>query len=119
VTSAIAFGSIEVIDLTEARAVEGVLEIYCYTNCAGKVKRPSFFDGGFASTTILPLDSHDGQIVAMAVAETFEAAREAAFKVKISYRAMQASTFFDASGVETRALGNNRNSYVSPPLGMP
>ena len=41
-----------------------------------------FSDGGYASTTIQPLKSPDivqsGQIVAIALADTFEAAREAA-----------------------------------------
>ena len=57
--------------------------------CRKTAKPELFVASGFAATTILPLDSekiwHDGQIVAMAVAETFEAAREAAFKVKVSY----------------------------------
>jgi xanthine dehydrogenase YagR molybdenum-binding subunit len=122
VTSAITLGAIEALDLAEARTVEGVLEIYSYLNCAGRVKRPSFFfNGGFASTTIQPLDSskiwHDGQIVAMVVAETFEAAREAAFKVEISYRAAKASASFDASSVEARALGSVNDGYVFPAIG--
>ncbi|MCI0466438.1 MAG: xanthine dehydrogenase family protein molybdopterin-binding subunit, partial [Beijerinckiaceae bacterium] len=117
VTSAIALGSIEAIDVAEARAVQGALEIYTYLNCAGKVQKPDLFTGsGFASTTILPLDSgriwHDGQIVAMAVAETFEAAREAAFRVKISYHATQASATLDAAGAETRALASLKSGYV-------
>ncbi|MCI0467692.1 MAG: xanthine dehydrogenase family protein molybdopterin-binding subunit [Beijerinckiaceae bacterium] len=116
VTSAIALGQIEAIDAAGAHAVEGVLEIYTYQNCAGKVHKPELFTGsGFASTTILPLDSgkiwHDGQIVAMAVAETFEAAREAAFKVKISYRARQASVTLDAPGTETCALSSIQSGY--------
>ncbi|MCI0599813.1 MAG: xanthine dehydrogenase family protein molybdopterin-binding subunit [Beijerinckiaceae bacterium] len=122
VTSAIAHGSIEAIDAAEARAVEGVLEIYTYLNCAGKVQKPELFTGnGFASTTILPLDSnkiwHDGQIVAMAVAETYEAAREAAFRVKISYRASPASVSLDAAGTETRALSGITSGYVDPATG--
>jgi xanthine dehydrogenase YagR molybdenum-binding subunit len=122
VTSAIALGSIEAIDFDEARAVDGVLDIFSHLNCAGKLQKPELFSGnGLAATTILPLDSdkiwHDGQIVAMAVAETFEAAREAAFKVKVSYRIEQAMSVFDAKGVETCAVASIKTDYVDPAVG--
>jgi xanthine dehydrogenase YagR molybdenum-binding subunit len=96
VTSTIARGSIEAIELAEARAVDGVLDIFSYKNCAGKLQKPELFSGnGLAATTILPLDSnkiwHDRQIVAMVVAETFEAAREAAYKVNVSYHSGRTS----------------------------
>jgi xanthine dehydrogenase YagR molybdenum-binding subunit len=122
VTSAIARGSITAIDIAEAHAVKGVLEIFTHLNCAGKLQTPELFaDGGYASTTILPLDSekiwHDGQIVAMVVADTFEAAREAAFKVEISYRIEQAMSVFDAEGVETCAVTDIKSSHVDPVTG--
>lgn len=122
VTSAVARGSIAAIGLAEARAVEGVLEIFTYLNCPGKLHTPELFsDGGYAATTILPLDSakiwYDGQIIAMVVAETFEAAREAAYRVNVSYQEEQAMSVFDAEGVETCAVADIKNSHVDPAIG--
>ena len=53
----------------------------------------------------------------MAVAETFEAAREAAFKVKVSYHPEPAMSVFDAKGVETCALADIKASHVDPAAG--
>lgn len=122
VTSAIALGSAEQIDSAEAREVNGVLDIFSYLNCAGKLQKPALFMGsGYASTTIQPFDSekiwHDRQIVAMVVAETFEAAREAAHKVKISYRREPAAAGFDAKGIETVALADVKKDYTDPVVG--
>jgi xanthine dehydrogenase YagR molybdenum-binding subunit len=122
VTSAIARGSIAAIDVTEARAVKGVLEIFTHLNCQGKLQIPELFaDGGYAATTILPLDTekiwHDGQIVAIVVADTFEAAREAAFKVEVSYHREQAMSVFDAEGVEICAVADIKSSYADPATG--
>src|SRR5436309_14832426 len=82
VLSPIARGRVVDFDLSEARAVPGVLEILTHENSASDGKPTRFFtSGGRASTTIRPLSSsriwHDGQLVAMVVADTFEAAREA------------------------------------------
>src|ERR1043165_483452 len=89
VTSSIAKGRITGIDESEARAVPGVIEIFSHRNI-GKIKPGKTFDGGgYMGTTIAPLASakifHDGQIVAMAVADTFEAASEAAHRLRVSY----------------------------------
>jgi xanthine dehydrogenase YagR molybdenum-binding subunit len=45
VTSAIARGSITAIDIAEAHAVKGVLEIFTYLNCLGKLQTPEGFFG--------------------------------------------------------------------------
>src|SRR5262249_53377254 len=86
VTSAIALGRITGIDLQEALAVPGVLTILTHENASGEVHKTEFFgNGGPASESIVPLAradiAHDGQIVAMVVADEFEAAREAAYRV--------------------------------------
>jgi xanthine dehydrogenase YagR molybdenum-binding subunit len=122
VTSAIARGSIAAIGLGEARAVDGVLEIFTHLNCPAKLQKPELFaEGGYAAATILPLDSakiwHDGQIVAVVVAETFEAAREAAFKVKLSYHVEPAMSVFDAKGVETCVVADIKSSHIDPATG--
>jgi xanthine dehydrogenase YagR molybdenum-binding subunit len=101
-TSSIAKGKITNIDLAAAKAVPGVLDIFTHEN-TGDLKQVSYSpSGGGFSTSIQdfgPKIQHDGQIVGMVVANTFEAAREAAYKVKITYDAEQPSAGFDASGV--------------------
>ncbi|PWT90215.1 MAG: xanthine dehydrogenase, partial [Proteobacteria bacterium] len=98
VTSAIARGRLLGLDLEAAKAVPGVLDILTQDN-TGELKEVKF---GGASTSIQKLGpeiAHDGQIIAMVVADTFEAAREAAYKVKASYAAETPSASFDSPGV--------------------
>jgi len=86
VTSAIAKGRITRLDMEAARAVPGVLDILTQDNTA-ELKQVKFGSGG-ASTSIQKLGpeiAHDGQIIAMVVADTFEVAREAAYLVKATY----------------------------------
>jgi xanthine dehydrogenase YagR molybdenum-binding subunit len=105
--SPIARGRIVAIDEAPARAVAGVLDIFTYRN-ASEIKGSKFFsEGGTASTTIVPLSSpkiwHDGQIVALVVAETFEAAREAAHRLRVEYAAEAPSASFDDPGTTVEA----------------
>ena len=121
-TSAIARGRIARIDQGEARKVAGLIDIFTHENLGGQVKEvPFFLNGGPASTSIRPLDDdriwHDGQIVAMAVADTFEAAREAAGKIEISYEAAAASAGFDAPGVEVQAAKDVVKMHEDPSVG--
>ncbi|MGC1695141.1 MAG: xanthine dehydrogenase family protein molybdopterin-binding subunit [Pseudolabrys sp.] len=101
VTSAIAKGRIASIDLTEAKAVRGVIEIFTHEN-TGDLKQLKYGAGGGGATTSIqdlgPKIQHDGQIVGMVVANTFEAAREAAYRVKISYETEAPAASFDAKG---------------------
>src|SRR5437667_5055523 len=88
-TSAIARGRITAIDDSTSRAVPGVLDILTHANIGDSVKPVKLFsDGGYVGSTIMPLGSeriqHGGQIVAVVLAETFEAAREAVHLLKIS-----------------------------------
>ena len=102
VTSPIAKGSIAGIDLSEAKAVPGILEIFTHEN-TGDIKDVKYAPGGGGMTSSIqnlgPKIQHDGQIVAMVVANTFEAAREAAYKVKIRYSAENPSAGFGADGI--------------------
>ena len=73
-----------------ARAVPGVIEIMTWKNSAGQFKAmKSFSGGGSGSTSIEPLQTpeirHDGEIVAVVLAESFEAARDASHRLKIDY----------------------------------
>ena len=84
--SRIARGSIRAIDVTTAKAVPGVIDIVTYENIGTGFKPAKGPDGG-PTTTTLESDRvwHDGQFIGLVVAETLEAAREAADKVTISY----------------------------------
>jgi xanthine dehydrogenase YagR molybdenum-binding subunit len=102
VTSAIAKGHIESMDLSDAKAVPGVLDIFTHMNTR-ELKDLKYAAGGGGPTTSIqdfgPKIQHDGQIVAMVVADSFEAAREAAYKVRVSYSAEKPSATFGSSGV--------------------
>jgi xanthine dehydrogenase YagR molybdenum-binding subunit len=101
VTSTIARGTIESMDLQNAKSVPGVLEIFAHGN-TGELKPLEYKASGGGPTTSIqdlgPRIRHDGQIVAMVVADTFEAAREAAYKVKISYTPGSPAATFDSPG---------------------
>ena len=101
ITSAIAKGSIASIDLTEARAVPGVLDIFTHET-TGDLKKVAYGENGGGSTTSIqdfgPKIQHDGQIVGMVVANTFEAAREAAYKAKFAYTTEKPSAGFNSFG---------------------
>ena len=122
VTSAIAKGRIDSFDLDEARRVRGVIDIVTHEN-APKLKDSKLFsNGGYAGTTIQPLKSadiaHDGQIIAVVVAETYEAAREAANRVKVSYTATTPSATFDSPGTTAAAAkGQNAQFKEDPKVG--
>ena len=101
VTSAISRGRVTGFDLEEAKAVPGVLDILTHWNVGAEVKTPQG-PSGPEQTTTMESDRiwHDGQIIAVAVAETFEAAREAAFKVRPSYAPEPPSATFGSPGLE-------------------
>jgi xanthine dehydrogenase YagR molybdenum-binding subunit len=105
VTTPIARGHIVSFDLAEARAVPGVLEILTPENFEGLKEVAFFGDGGSAATRIQPLTAkkiwHDGQIMALVIADTFEAAREAAYKVKGAFKGDTPAATFDTPGAET------------------
>jgi xanthine dehydrogenase YagR molybdenum-binding subunit len=102
VTSSIAKGRIDGFDLAAAKQVRGVIDIVTHEN-AEKLKEAKLFsNGGYTSTTIQPLKSNeianDGEIIAIVMAETFEAAREAARRIKVNTTASTPTTTFDSPG---------------------
>jgi xanthine dehydrogenase YagR molybdenum-binding subunit len=102
VTSSIAKGRIDSFDLTVAQKVRGLVDIVTHEN-AEKLKEAKLFsNGGYVSSTIQPLASADiaqsGQIVAIVLANTFEAAREAAQAVKVNYTSVVPTTSFGSPG---------------------
>lgn len=108
VTSAIARGRIVRFDFGSARAVPGVLDILSHENVGGQAKPPPAIGGRGQSTTTLESDKiwHIGQIIAVVVAETFEAAREAAHRVKVDYETQPPSATFGSPGAVEQSLVN-------------
>jgi xanthine dehydrogenase YagR molybdenum-binding subunit len=99
-TSSIAKGHITRLDLDEARAVPGVIDILTHEN-TGELKNLKFGTAG-VSTSIQGLGPeiyHDGQTIAVVLAESFEAAREAAHKVKATYAEEKPSATFGSPGL--------------------
>jgi xanthine dehydrogenase YagR molybdenum-binding subunit len=102
VTSRIARGRIGAFKLESAQSVAGVLDILTHENVRDQTK-PSVGPDGGPTTTTLESDRiwHAGQIIAIVLADTYEAAREAAHKVEVVYFPEPASASFDSLGTET------------------
>ncbi len=102
VTSAIAKCRIERLDLDEARSVAGVLDILTHEN-TDELKKSKFGGGGGSSSTSIdrlgPEIMHDGQIIAIVLADSYEAAREAGYRVRVTYREERPSPTFGFQGV--------------------
>ncbi len=121
VTSAISKGRITAIDLSTANTVPGVLHIITHENVEPRGKAEFFSNGGSASTTIQPLVStdihHDGEIVAVVFADTYEAAREAANKVTVSFVAVPPSALIDSPGITTVEAASVSPMHKDPSVG--
>jgi xanthine dehydrogenase YagR molybdenum-binding subunit len=103
-TSAIALGRITAIDEGEARAVPGVLDIMTWQNTAGQFAPIKIISvGGIATTSIMPLQSpdirHDSEIVAVVLADSYEAAREASHRLKVTYEERTPTATFGDAGL--------------------
>jgi len=102
VTSSIARGRIAGFRLNHASAVPGVLDILTYEN-VGRLAKPAPGPDGKPSTSTLE-DAriwHDGQIIAIVVADTYEAARAAANLVEVDYTREVPSAGFGSAGAMT------------------
>ena len=124
VMSSIAKGSIASIDDDAARAVDGVIDVLSHKNMADAIKQVKFKSmGGPASTSVVPLSSpkiwYAGQIVAMVVADRFEAAQEAAHKVKITYKEESPSATFGSPGITSVPIDQARQAekHENPKVG--
>ena len=105
VTSAIAKGTIRGFDLGAAKALPGVIDIFTYRNLPKRKDVGFQGEGGYVSNSHDPLGSadviHDGQIVAVVVAETYEIARDAANRVVVDYAVAAPSATLASKGTET------------------
>lgn len=105
VISGIARGRVAGMDLDAAKATPGVIDILTHDNVGQEVKPPMGPDGK-PTTTTLESDQiwHDGQIVAVVLADSYEAAREGAYKVVVRYAPEAPSATFDSPGVQVEPL---------------
>jgi xanthine dehydrogenase YagR molybdenum-binding subunit len=122
VTSTIPRGRINGFALEGARAVPGVLAIFTHRDFAGALRPVKhLMAGGYANSAHLPLGSdavaYAGQIVALVVAETPEAAAEAAARTGVTYAAEPFAGTFEAPGAETVALADLKEKHVDPGCG--
>lgn len=102
VTSDVAKGEVLQLSLKAARETPGVLDVVSYED-AGELDKPGFSNTSY--TSLGPLHTrkiwHDGQVMALVVAETFQAAEEAAAKVKAEYRTESPSADLDSPDTQT------------------
>ena len=121
VTSTIARGRILGFDDSAARAVPGVLLILTHLNRPPLMPVKHFFAGGAGITAQPPLAgpeiAHDGQIVAMVVAESFEAAREAAHRLGVRTQRQAPSATFGSPGVVEQRIVDVIPERKDPVLG--
>lgn len=117
VTSDIARGTVKSVDLAAARATPGVLSILSFGDAA-ELEHPSF--GAASFTALAPLAEpriwHDGQIMALVVAETFQAAEEAAAKVSAEYAAEPPTADLDSPGTEVIAAAGKTPMLKKDPV---
>ena len=104
-TATIGLGRITRIDAAAARAVPGVLLVLTYEDAPPVASAGSIGGGGFGFQSLQPLTGPDiayrGQTIGLVVAETLEAAIEAASRIAAEYETMPLSATLDAPGAET------------------
>ena len=100
-TSPIAKGTIVAIDSRAAAAVPGVLGVYTHRELGGAVSPVGYVMGdGHANSTFRPLDGpeirYHGQIIGLAVADSQEAAEEAAALIRFTFSEGAAEPHLDS-----------------------
>ena len=104
-TSGIARGHVLSIDTAPAEALDGVVKVYTHHNAPHRTATPYTQKGGYASDTNMPLTGpeihHDGQIIAMVIAETYETARDASHRIVVRYAPMAPASTMDSPGADT------------------
>lgn len=123
VTSAIARGRIRGFDLAEAEVMPGVVAIFTHRNfpSPGDYRPPTPAAAGSNPPDPTPMRSaeiaHEGQIIAVVVAETYEAARAAANRVRVDYEERRPATTIESRGTEIRDLEDVEAAWRDPSVG--
>ncbi|WP_419730235.1 xanthine dehydrogenase family protein molybdopterin-binding subunit [Lichenicola sp.] len=115
-TSPIARGRITRFDTSAAMAVPGVLDVLSHRNVADAVAPIGhLMQSGWTNSTFRPLASADiayaGQIVALVVAESREAARQGALALRIEYEASPHVVMLDARETQGQPLSALRDGF--------
>ncbi len=101
-TSGIARGHILSIDTAPAEALGGVVKVYTHHDAPHRIATPYTQKGGYASDTNMPMTGpeirHDGQIIAMVIAETYEIARDASHRIIVRYAPETPASTLDSPG---------------------
>lgn len=125
VNSTITKGKITIIDTSDAKKLDGVIEIFTHEN------RPStaWFDFQYADmdappgTVFKPLKDNDikynGQPIALVVAQSFEMARYAATQIKVAYKEEKFETDLQANLSRARKPKKGLASLLKPPPPKP
>jgi xanthine dehydrogenase YagR molybdenum-binding subunit len=118
VSSRIAKGRIKSFDLDAARALPGVLDILTYQTIGGDIRKVKYAtEGGPASNSVVPLGSAEiayaGQPIAMVLAETLEAAQEAACRIGVEYEEQPSAATFDSKGAVEQVLAAEQKARRS------
>jgi xanthine dehydrogenase YagR molybdenum-binding subunit len=120
VLATIAAGTIQAMDTSAARSFPGVVEIYTHENRTKAAWRDSKWQDQTAPPghTFRPLHSErilfDGQPIAFVVAESFEAARDAASLITVSYEETVPRTDISRA-LQDRYEPPRKRSGVAPP----
>ncbi len=122
VTSAIAKGRIKAMDLKAAKGLPGVLDILTYENMHEAIKQVKFFtEGGPASNSVVPLNSPEiayaGQTIAVVLANSYEAARDAAHRIVVDYEIAKPSATFESPGSVNQELASQNKKHDDPKVG--
>ncbi|WP_250474052.1 xanthine dehydrogenase family protein molybdopterin-binding subunit [Caballeronia sp. GAFFF1] len=114
-TSTVANGRVRRIHADDALSLDGVLDVLTHENVGSEAKPPEQQAGG-ATTSTLESDRvwHDGQIIGVVVATSYEIAREAAQRTRIDYEEAPASATFGSAGVagERREPGEHEDYRI-------
>ncbi|WP_342595444.1 xanthine dehydrogenase family protein molybdopterin-binding subunit [Salinicola lusitanus] len=122
VFSTIASGKVSQLSVDEARKMPGVIDIFHHSHFPSLYRTPSSFaQGNKVEETRLPFEDervyYDGQFVALVVADTFENARAAARRVKVTYAADKAVANLDqgveANGTQAGSGNHDRGDAAS------
>jgi xanthine dehydrogenase YagR molybdenum-binding subunit len=106
VTSSIACGRILRIDSSEALAQPGVIAVYTHENMQGKLAPTDF-----GRSRVQPLQSDriwwQDQIIAIVVADSYENARDAAYRMRVDYKEeARPAAVFDSERAENLSYGD-------------
>jgi xanthine dehydrogenase YagR molybdenum-binding subunit len=116
-TSAIALGRITAIDDREARALPGVIDILTWRDVAGQLETITPDKGGSTSVPVMQSAEihHDGEIVAVILAEDYATARDASHRLRVQYDERRPTAGFGSTGLAAEAQNDGpmfENSVV-------